>query len=195
MLSNIQRSLLKRKIRGFTLVETIVATGLFSVVMIVATTALLSLFSANRKAQAVQSVMTNLNVAVDGMARAVRMGTKYRCGGSAPADPNCASGGTVLFFEAFGGNSASNLDDWMYQYDSVGKRILRSKENGANPIPVTSSEITVDSFTVYVVGASEGDVYQPKVVMVIKGTVNANSPRARTTFSLQATAVQRSIDI
>src|SRR3989338_5238251 len=63
--------------RGFTLVEMIVAIGLFSVVMVVCVGALLSLVNANRKAQALQSVMNNLNIALDGMARSVRMGNTY----------------------------------------------------------------------------------------------------------------------
>jgi hypothetical protein len=81
----------------------------------------------------------------------------------------------------------------MYQFDSG--RLYRSKENGANRLPITSEEITIDSFTFYVIGATPGDTDQPKVVMVAKGTVNANDPRSRSSFSIQATAVQRSIDI
>src|SRR3989344_5136440 len=62
---------------GFTLVEMIVAVALFAIVMVVAVAALLSLTAANRKAQAIQSVMNNLNIAVDGMVRNMRMGTNY----------------------------------------------------------------------------------------------------------------------
>lgn len=183
--------------RGFTLVETIVAVGLFSVVMLVATSALLALMAANRKAQSVQTVMTNLNVAVDGMARAIRMGTHYRCGSSSPSDPNCPEGNSTFYFESFGGDRNSLLDDWTYVCDSGTDRIYRSKENGANLIAITSSEIVVDSCSFYVVGAMVGDsdLQQPRVVIVVKGTTNANDPRSRTAFSIQATAVQRSIDI
>ena len=183
--------------RGFTLVETIVAVGLFSVVMLVATTALLSLMSANKKAQSIQSVMTNLNVAIDGMARSIRMGTQYRCNSSAPADPNCFSGtgGSSLYFESFGGNQSIASDDWEYVYNPATHRLYRSKENGANLLAITSADISIDSFSFYVVGATPGDTEQPKVVMVAKGTINANDPRRRTSFTVQATAVQRSIDI
>lgn len=181
--------------RGFTLVETIVAVGLFSVVMLVATAALLSLMSANRKAQSIQAVMTNLNIALDGMARSIRMGSHYRCGSSAPADPNCASGGSSFYFESFGGNQSSALDDWEYMYDSTTKRLYRSKENGANLIAITSSDISIESFSFYVIGATAGDTQQPKVVMVAQGTINSADPKRRSSFTIQATAVQRSIDI
>ena len=74
-------------------------------------------------------------------------------------------------------------------------RLYRSKENGANLLAITSADISIDSFSFYVVGATPGDTEQPKVVMVAKGTINANDPRRRTSFTVQATAVQRSIDI
>src|SRR3989338_2524865 len=54
-----------RASRGFTLVELIVSIGLFAIVMLISVGALLALTGANRKAQALQSVMNNLNVALD----------------------------------------------------------------------------------------------------------------------------------
>lgn len=181
--------------RGFTLIETIVAVALFAIVMLVGTGALLSLVSANRKAQALQSVMNNLNVAVDGMVRSIRMGSNFRCGSATPADPNCANGGTVFYFESYGGSKANPLDDWMYSYNASTHRLERSEQNGSNILPITAPEINIDSCTFYVVGATKGDVYQPKVVIVIKGTVNTTDSRSKTSFALQATAVQRSLDI
>src|SRR3989338_5348699 len=90
--------------RGFTLIEMIVAVALFAVVMLVSVGALLSLVGANRKAQALQSVMNNLNIALDGMVRSIRMGTSYRCASSAPSDPNCQDGGQCFYFEPYGGD-------------------------------------------------------------------------------------------
>ena len=74
-----QSNRLKRRLAadsGFTLVEMIVAVALFAVVMLISVAALLALVDANRKAQALQSVMNNLNIALDGMVRSVRMGSK-----------------------------------------------------------------------------------------------------------------------
>src|SRR3989338_4304258 len=87
--------------RGFTLVETIVATALFTVVMLIAVGSLLSIVSVNRKAQALHLVMNNLNVALDGMVRAIRTGSNYYCGGGGYEDPQGCSGGggeTLVFF-------------------------------------------------------------------------------------------------
>src|SRR3989344_4477196 len=88
---------------GFTLVEMIVAVALFAIVMVVAVAALLSLTAANRKAQAIQSVMNNLNIAVDGMVRNLRMGSNY-IGDSSCTDNtgggtnDCTGGGQEVTF-------------------------------------------------------------------------------------------------
>ena len=49
--------------------------------MLIAGATLLSLVYANRKAEALQSVMNNLNISLDNMVRNVRMGSNYRCRG------------------------------------------------------------------------------------------------------------------
>jgi len=86
----------KYRSHGFTLIEMIVAVGLFSIVMLVSISALLSLVDANRKAQALQSVMNNLNIAVDGMVREIREGSNYRCGSICASQPSCSQLGVCL---------------------------------------------------------------------------------------------------
>lgn len=183
---------------GFTLVEMIVAVALFSVVMLISVSALLSLVDANRKAQALQSVINNLNIAVDGLVRSVREGSNYRCGGAAPSNPDCEGGGTVFFFEPFTGSSTDTSDDWAYSYDATTHRLYKSENGGINYIAITAPEVTIDSVTFYVIGARRGTLdsgTQPKVLVVIKGTAGAAKAKTRTTFHLQATAVQRVLDI
>ncbi len=50
--------------RGFTLIEMIVAVAVFSIVMVVGAGALLSIVDANRRGQAQQTVINNLNFAI-----------------------------------------------------------------------------------------------------------------------------------
>ena len=187
--------------RGFTLVEMIVAVGLFAVVMIVCVGALLSLVSANRKAQALQSVMNNLNVALDGMARTVRMGNDYNgmvgCtsgyDGTAPHD--CANGTTQVSFVPFG--STAEDPQWVYRFthDANGNGQIEKSENGTTFLPITAPEVSIDEMLFYVVGTNRHDSVQPKVVIVIKGSAGALGTTARTTFHIQATAVQRVLDL
>src|SRR4051812_37401392 len=85
---------------GFTLVEMLVAIALFSIVMVVAVGTLLSLAAANKKAQALQSVMNNLNISLDGMVRSLRMGTSFQCLLKNPGPPgnDCKNGGREIAF-------------------------------------------------------------------------------------------------
>ncbi|MEK7641899.1 MAG: type II secretion system protein [Patescibacteria group bacterium] len=77
--NDIRRPSSPRRRRGFTLVEMIVSLGVFSVVAVVALGALVKIVSANKKAQSLQSSITNLNFALDAMSRELRTGTTYFC--------------------------------------------------------------------------------------------------------------------
>ncbi len=182
--------------RGFTLIEMIVAVALFATVMLVATGALLSLVGASRKAQALESVMNNLNVALDGMVRSVRMGSTYHCGaGTYSAAQDCVNGDITFAFEPFGGNSNDPTDQWVYAYDATTKRLYKSVDNGVHLFAVTAPSVRIDSLKFYTIGTLRGDTTQPKVVIEIKGTAGAFNSRTETTFSIQATAVQRVLDL
>lgn len=177
---------------GFTLVEMIVAVALFGIVMLVSVTALVALVDANRKAQALQSVINNLNIAIDGMSRSIREGSNYRCASASGGD--CTNGGTIIYFEPYGGNSSDATDDWVYEFRDG--RIYKS-ENGnvSGEVAITAAEVTIESVTFYVFGSSRGDTVQPKVMMVIKGTAGTQKANVKTTFHVQSTAVQRILDI
>jgi prepilin-type N-terminal cleavage/methylation domain-containing protein len=177
---------------GFTLVEMIVAVGLFSVVMVVSITTLLSLIDANRKAQALQSVMNNLNIALDGMVRSIREGSNYRCGGANPGDPDCAeTPGTILYFKP---NCPGSCPDWIYDFHDG--RLWRSVDGTVGgEMPLTAPEVTIDSVSMYVIGATRGDSVQPKVVIIVRGSAGYMRAKIRTNFHIQSTAVQRVLDI
>ncbi len=178
---------------GFTLVEMIVATALFSVVMLVSVSALLSLVNANRKAQALQSVMNNLNITLDSMVRSARMGSDYSCGGVTYTAPsNCPSGESLLAFKPFG--SIATTPPVIYRLNSA--RIEKSVTGTlSGMVPITAPEVTIDSLMFYVVGTAKNDTTQPKIVIVVKGSAGAPGSTARTTFHIQSTAVQRVLDI
>lgn len=188
------------------MVEMIVAVGLFAVVMVVSIGALLSLVEANRRAQALQSVTNNLNVAVDGMVRSVREGSTYHCGSSVPSGAetaDCTEGtaATDVFafipFHAAGDNPSR----WLYYFEEVdGVGRLMKSETGSKlgGFPLTSPDVSIESITFYVIGSARGTAdplnLQPKATIVIKGTAGQRATN-RTTFHVQATAVQRVLDL
>ncbi len=68
-----------KKQKGFTLIELLVAVALFTVVMLVSVAAILSIIGGNRKSQAINSVVNNLNFAIESMVRDMKTGFLYKC--------------------------------------------------------------------------------------------------------------------
>ena len=189
--------------RGFTLLELMVSVTLFTIVMMVAVGSLLSLVDANRKARSLESVINNLNITLDGMVRSIRMGTKYNCTDAAipvqGVDDDCTTGATSFSFAPFGSNADVQNQRFYYTFvpgvNGSNGQLFRSK-NGGNtpPVAITAPEVSITDFTFYVVGTEARDISQPKVVIVIKGT-SGSTERTQTKFHIQATAVQRTLDI
>jgi len=182
--------------RGFTLIEMVVSVALFAIVMTICVDVLLSLVNANRKAQALQSVMNNLDIALDGMVRPIREGSNFHCGAGLNTSPqDCTAGSNSFAFEPFG--NADSDPPWVFSYapDSNGVGRIYKSEDGGAPIAVTAPEVSIDDMEFFVVGTTPGDTTQPKVIIVIKGSAGVPGSTSRTTFHIQATAVQRVLDL
>lgn len=193
--------------RAFTLIEMMVAVSLFAMVMLIGVGALLSLVETNRRAQAINSVVNNMNAALEGMSRSIRVGTTYHCRDSISFVPaavlsipqDCPEGGILLAFESSEG-SRSDVDDQVV-YRLNGTQLERSTQAGANGswVALTAPEVTIDPdiFEFYVIGStpksSNGDDVQPRVLIKIKGS--APVPGGNTQFNVQAGITQRIIDI
>jgi len=191
-----------KPIRAFTLIEMMVAVAIFAMVMMVGVGALLSLVQINKRAQAINSVMNNLNSAVESMSRTIRVGTSYHCETSEQppseaelADPNdCEEGGGLLLgFESSNGDPEDTGDQVVYRLH--GTQLEQSFESGASNswVALTAPEVSISSFTFYVIGSERGDGLQPRVLMRIRGS--ADVPGGTTNFTIQASVVQRLIDI
>ena len=190
--------------RGFTLIEIMVATALFAIVMMVGVGALLALVESNKRAQAINAVMNNVNAAMETMTRTVVVGRTYHCEATATPVPSpntlataqdcAASGGLLLAFEsAKDGNLNDVNDQWVYRLN--GTQIERSKSSGSpnSWVAMTAPEISITYLKFFVVGAPKGDNIQPRVLIVMKGT--APVPGGTTGFSIQSTVVQRALNI
>ena len=157
-----------------------VAVALFATVMMLAVGALMAVVGASRRAQAVQSVIDNLDFALDDLSRTVRTGTDYHCGpdGSKIADPgsvpvdviaspaNCPNSSNYVAVEGSHGDTTSlnkNKDQIVYWFAPkslcgqgyVSGCIMKSAHSGATGtfLPITSPEIHIDSMSFYVLGA------------------------------------------
>jgi prepilin-type N-terminal cleavage/methylation domain-containing protein len=187
-------------IGGFTLIEMMVAVSIFSIVMLVSTGAIFSMVEANKKARAVQSVMTNLNFALESMSRDIRVGSGYSCESAAGSRVDCLGGGDYFSFYAnrdVNGNGIINAFDTV-TYRKVGSRIEKEilTNEGAGGLsvssPITASEIQVTNMQFYVTGTGIGEG-QPKVTVVIQGYSGTSTTRSD--FNIQTTVSQRTSDI
>jgi prepilin-type N-terminal cleavage/methylation domain-containing protein len=185
-------------LRGFSLIELLVSVAIFSIVMVIAVGALLTMVEASRKAQAIKSVMNNLNFAVESMVRNARIGQNFYCADSPTPPPNidiptdCISGGILFAFEPHDGDPDDPGDQEVYRLRSG--RIERSVDGGATFARVTADEVHIDDLRFYVTGAPRGDDLQPKVVVIMHGVVGTTEA-LRTDFNIQTTATQRVFDL
>ncbi len=193
--------------KGFTLIEVLVSLALFSVVMLVGMGALLTVVDANAKAQATQSVMNNLNIAIDGMMREMRMGTNFRCGYiNAGSALDCPSPQDKISFITHDGNL------WSYYLNGtqIYRRTCVGVSGSCQDLPLTSKDIDITKFDVYVAGAersyssSPRDIVQPTAVFIIEGTAASSrlsgvlygkKKRIKTDFKIQTVATQRLLDL
>lgn len=191
----------KPQSRGFSLIEMLVSVALFATVMLISMGALLTLVDAARKARSLESVMNNLNISLDGMVRSIRQGTEYHCGSAAVptnlADAACPGGNPANFaivsFAPYNATPVTLAQRWAYKFETG--RIYKSSNGGAMYEAITAPEVIITDMKFYIAGTSRGDVMQPKVVIVIKGRVGEATARSSSTFYIQATAVQRVLDI
>jgi prepilin-type N-terminal cleavage/methylation domain-containing protein len=190
---------------AFTLIELMVAVSIFAIVMMVGVGALLTMVSVNKRAQGINSVMNNLNAAVEQMSRSIRVGSSYHCADTETppsafviATPrDCAqNGGLLLGFEATGGDPDDVDDQVVFRLN--GTQLERSLESGANGswVSLTAPEVHINNFKFYVTGSTPlggGDTEQPRVLMIIRGTAELQG--GPTEFTVQSSVTQRLIDI
>lgn len=184
----------KKLSKGFTLIELMVASSVFIVVMLISSGAILSVFDANRKSNSLRSVMDNLNLSMESMTRSIRFGKDYHCGstGNITLPYSCgAAGDTSLSILDVSGVTVT----YSLVADVNGIHRIQRSSGGSN-FYLTSPDVDITSLKFYVYGAepfSGADFNQPKVIMLVGGYAG-NDPSTRSTFSLQTTISQRQFD-
>lgn len=184
--------------RGFSLLEMLVASGLFVIVTFIGVTSTLVVVDANRNARAISIVMSNLDFALEELVRNARTGTVYHCGpGPVSIPQDCIAGASRLAFRETRTNQT-----WVYRLaahpSGVGWQMQKSRSGGAGSSfsTVTSPEIVIESLRFYVTGTTVDDLEQPQILIVIDGFVEPTGrPALRANFFLQSTVVQRIPDI
>ncbi len=186
---------------GFTLIEIIVSMAIFSVVAVVALSALVKIVSANKKAQTLLDSVTNLNFALDSMTREMRVGSTYYCSdsyvgknGSNLSKQTCDGTSSTVVFVSSKGTYTLDIPleycpfVYAYRFVSVtgGYKLQKYEQSSCSDIVTDASfyDFTSDSvlITDYKLRVS-GDAFQ-KAFVYIKGYAGVKE-KDRTNFEIQ----------
>lgn len=171
------------KSRGYTLVELIVAIGLFALIMLLASGAYLMMIGLNRQAQGIATGINNLSFALETMTRNIRTGTAYNCAGLG----DCLGGSSSFSF--------TNSDGVDMAYSLSASTIQETI--GGNTRALTDPSVTITSLRFYVIGSGKppGDYRQPQVTMTVTGTVSPGPGKPAKEFSIETGATMRGSDL
>lgn len=204
--------------KGFTLIELLVSVALFTIVMVISVAAILSIIGGNKKAQAINAVVNNLNFAIESMVRDMKTGFLYKCpdvNGSYPGEgwpigsstanlcPNPAqSVRTVAFFSTLSGNplpveyrfEPSNATN---KSGSIKKTTTVDGET--RTVDLTSPEVDIKDVRFYVnsplpAGLTTGEKTQPSIFMIITGDAKISENEV-SHFGLQTFVSQRILNL
>ena len=201
----------KNLIKGFSLVELLVAVSIFSIIAVVAMGALYSVQNANTKTQQAQVILDGMNLSMEQMVRDIRYGSIFHCDNVIPTINNIssapffnradcvfpASSGNVLVFKP--SNSLISTDRISY-YLSNGSIMKLDPKVSSSGVQITSNDVKIKTLNFFVEGTNSSqavpaDYDQPLITIVISGvTIQSKVGVAPVKFSLQTSVSARLLD-
>ncbi len=208
----------KKENRGFTMIEMMIATTLFAIIMIIGIGAVLNVNSTHKKSQTLRAVIDNVHFITEDMARSMRIGANYRCPAGLPvgavldgegnllsapisdgAPQNCSfnpvSNTLTFAFDPVGAdfNDTDDVSDQVI-YAMSGQGVFKSINGGTDFLKLTPPELQIDiTKSGFVVLGTGVDGMQPRVTIRLAGEVEYR-PGITTLFNLQTTVTQRVLD-
>jgi prepilin-type N-terminal cleavage/methylation domain-containing protein len=171
------------KQKGFTLVEVLVATMIFTLVMTIAISSLVAISGANKKTQAMRAVTDGLNFALENMTRSLRLGKDYTC--VSGSGSSCSA----ISFTAFDGDDKGEIVQ--YGIDISTRQLIRT--NSAGRILMLPPEVNVKDVRFDISNTfPDGTSAQPRVRVFLEGSIQVKGEI--TDFAIQTLVAQRQID-
>lgn len=182
--------------KGYTLIEILVAIGIFTTVIAAPTGFFVIALKGQQKALASQEVLDETSYVLEYVSRALRMAKK-----ELNRDNPCLTNGYGFNYEttqAGNGIRFNTYDgDCKEIFWDTGEKNLKERKNEGEVIPLTSDELEINSFKI---GPSDSwkqdDSQQPKVTLYleVKG-VRVASPELQPVLKIQTTISQRNLDV
>ena len=156
--------------KGFTIIEMVVAVGVFAVIITALLTTFLNISDIQKRAEALRVINNNLNFSLETMMREIRADSNYRVG----------SGGTSLTIASVSEN------DITYRLNNG--RIEKSV--GVSPfITLTAPEVNITKL-LFIREPLPGPQNQPRITIIINGSAGEKKV---INLNLQTTISQRKL--
>ena len=173
-----------------TLLEVLMSLAVFAILMTAAASSILSSIDSNQKAQSINSVMSNMTVALEAMSRDIRVGSSYAVNGDGVPTMNM-TGNELFYTDDHDVRRKISLGD--IDGNGLGEIALTDMSViGGQPLALTASEVDVESlqFSVFIEESDGETPRQPMVKIRLKGKVSVQE-RTATDFYLQTVVSQR----
>lgn len=161
---------------GFTLIEIIVAVGVFAIVMTVSLAAFLNLIDMQWKTESFRKVNGNLNYAMEAITRDIRAGNGYSSCGAGCFSFTDSTGAVVIY---------------KLETGSAGGYISRTVNSSQSMM--TADDVNITGLSFDIDGTRANDSEQPLVVIRINGESGLKE-KLKSKLNIQATVAQRKLD-
>lgn len=180
----VKKICINKKSKGLTLIELIVAMGIFSVIIVIVVGLFVATLKGYRKSAALQNVQENARFLLDFMTKEIRQSTIT----------------SVVGAGGYHGNTLNirRPDNTNITYIFDGTNIQRTVVGSPSSSGSINSQQVMVSGGFFISGTTGGtgaDSFQPKVTISLKVQTQATKAEERAAIDLQATLSQRILDI
>ena len=141
------------KIGGFTIIELLVALGIFSIVILVGVGGFARALKIQRQVSAFSSVNSNISLILEQAAREIRTGINFCANGTV-----CGSSSVLSFINAKGENVTYCLNG-----EAIERVIAGSCGDGQR---ITADDVSVQYLTFIISGNQNNDVHPPLITIL-----------------------------
>ncbi len=187
---------IKNKIKGFSLIEMLIATTLFTFVTFVAITTLFMMQTVNNKMKSTKTVYDNMFLVVDDISRETKYGTyfeNYNHSLAVPAD--CTAAESCVSYEYINSETlATEIHGYYLSADNAIYKYVETAPNVYEKEKITTDDIDINSLKFKIAGngsfndAANPDTRHPSIKLLLRGQTK-NDPII--TFYIESYLTQR----
>lgn len=191
----------KNAATGFTIVELLIAIGLFSVVISLAMGGFARALRIQRQAGGLLLANSNASLVLEQMAREMRLGYEFCRGGGVPSCVQNDLHGSITFVKKKFPDGTNIAATYCWSADARGNGVIRRREYvvGVQPLSCdtfeqfTAKNVNVQYLSFSVSGNNAGDGYMPRVTIAM-GISSVEPGVSQSPVRLQTTVSSRNPD-